>query len=190
VHVVPLETDYTEHCSALARIAGPKLLLFIGSSIGNFDPMSAGRLLRRLRRTLSSGDALLLGTDMRKPAHLLLRAYDDESGVTARFNLNLLARLNREYGADFDLEDFRHWVRWNDEESRIEMHLVSRAERTVQIPALKLQVPFFAGESIHTENSYKFTPAMIKAVAYNGGFKVERAWSDERHWFAVSLLRA
>jgi len=190
VRVEPLEMDYTEHCSALAQIAGRKLLLFIGSSIGNFDPMEASALLRRLRKSLDAGDGLLLGTDMRKSPTVLLPAYDDAAGVTAQFNLNLLARLNREFDADFKVDDFIHRVRWNDGDSRIEMHLESRADQTVRIAALDLEVPFAAGETIHTENSYKFTPAMIEAIAGNGGFRVEQTWSDERDWFRVTLLRA
>jgi L-histidine N-alpha-methyltransferase len=190
VRVQPLLLDYTERPFALARFAERKLVLFIGSSIGNFEPMAAGALLRRLRSALAPGDALLLGTDMRKPAEVLLPAYDDADGVTARFNLNILARLNREFDADFDLSLFTHRVRWNEHESRIEMHLESRAGQQVRIPALNLSLSIAAGETIHTENSYKFTPQMIDAIAVNGGFRIERAWSDERDWFRVSLLRA
>lgn len=190
VSVQPLELDYTAHCSALAQVAGRKLVLFIGSSIGNFDPMAASALLRRLRRSLAPGDGLLLGTDMRKPAEVLLPAYDDAAGVTAQFNLNLLARLNREFEADFDLDRFTHWVQWNEPESRIEMHLKSCADQIVRLPALNLRVPLAAGETIHTENSYKFTPAMIEAIADTSGFAIEQAWSDERKWFTVTLLRA
>jgi uncharacterized SAM-dependent methyltransferase len=165
-------------------------VLFIGSSIGNFDPMPAAGLLRRLRSSLDAGDALLLGADMRKPVEVLLRAYDDSSGVTAQFNLNVLARINREFGADFDLDSFAHHARWNEQKSRIEMHLVSRYAQRVRIPVLALSLDFAAEESIHTENSYKFSPAMLEAMAANAGFSLEEVWSDEQNWFTVSLLRA
>jgi uncharacterized SAM-dependent methyltransferase len=127
---------------------------------------------------------------MRKPADLLLPAYDDPHGVTAQFNLNVLARINREFGADFDLNRFEHRAIWNERESRIEMHLMSRTNQIVTIKVLDFSVSFAAGETIHTENSYKFTPSMIDSMAANGGFHIERSWSDERDWFTVTLLRA
>jgi dimethylhistidine N-methyltransferase len=190
VVVQPLVLDYTRQASTLAKIPGPKLVLYIGSSIGNFEPMAASALLRRLHASLAPGDSLLLGTDMRKPVDILIPAYDDASGTTAQFNLNILARINREFDADFDLDCFEHHVVWNDSESRIEMHLKSRSSQVVNIHALEVSVPFAKGETIHTENSYKFTSSMIESMAYNGGFKIEQTWSDERNWFTVSLLRA
>ncbi len=188
--VHPLALDYTQHSPALAQLPGNRLVLYIGSSIGNYEPMAASALLRRLRSWLAPGDSLLLGTDMRKAADVLLPAYDDASGVTAQFNLNILARINREFDADFDLSCFDHCVTWNERDSRIEMHLMSRADQVVKIRALDLSVPFVSGETIHTENSYKFTPSMIEAMAANGGFRIEQSWSDERKWFTVTLLRA
>ncbi len=194
VAVQPLVMDYTQHSLALApaaaQLPGRKLVLYIGSSIGNFEPMAASALLRRLRSSLAPGDSLLLGTDMRKPADVLLPAYDDASGVTAQFNLNILARINREFDADFDLGRFEHCVTWNERDSRIEMHLMSRVHHFVNIRALEISVPFVSGETIHTENSYKFTPWMIESMAANGGFRIEQRWSDERKWFTVTLLRA
>jgi dimethylhistidine N-methyltransferase len=188
--VQPLVMDYTQHFAALAQIPGRKLVLYIGSSIGNFEPMVASALLRRLRSSLSTGDCLLLGTDMRKPADVLLPAYDDAAGVTAQFNLNILSRINREFDADFDLDRFEHRVSWNERHSRIEMHLMSLTHQFVNIRALDISVPFVSGETIHTENSYKFTPSMIEAIAANGGFRIEQSWSDERKWFTVTLFRA
>ena len=185
----PLVLDYTQRSSALAQLSGRKLVLYIGSSIGNFEPMAASALLRRLRASLAPEDSLLLGTDMRKSADVLLPAYDDASGVTARFNLNVLARINREFDADFDLDCFAHTVIWNPRDSRIEMHLESLADQLVHINDLEISVPFVAGETIHTENSYKFTPSMIESMAANGGFRIEQSWSDERDWFTVNLLR-
>jgi dimethylhistidine N-methyltransferase len=189
VAVHPLVMDYTGKISPLSRLPGRKLVLYIGSSIGNFDPMAASGLLRRLRSSLAPGDSLLLGTDMQKPAELLLRAYDDSAGVTAHFNLNILARINREFDADFDLATFSHCVRWNHRDSRIEMHLRSRIRQRVRINVLNLNVNFNPGETIHTENSYKFTPSMIEALASNAGLRIEQTWRDERKWFAVTLLR-
>jgi L-histidine N-alpha-methyltransferase len=189
VAVHPLVLDYTMQSIALAQLSGRKLVLYIGSSIGNFEPMAAGALLRRLRSSLAPGDSLLLGTDMRKPVDILLRAYDDPAGVTAQFNLNVLARINREFSADFDLESFTHYAIWNQRESRIEMHLESRVDQVVHIEALDISVSFGQGETIHTENSYKFTPSMIESMAANGGFRLEQSWSDERNWFNVTLLR-
>ena len=189
VNVQSLLLDFTESLSALSAIVGPKLVLFLGSSIGNFEPMAASALLRRVRQSLAPGDALLLGSDMRKPVEVLLRAYDDPAGVTAQFNLNVLARLNRELQADFNLERFAHQVHWSETGSRIEMHLASSADQLVGIPALDLSIEFAAGETIHTENCYKYTPTMLETIAHNGGFEVERAWSDEQDWFRVNLLR-
>lgn len=190
VAVHPLVMDYTGKISPLSRLPGRKLVLYIGSSIGNFEPMAASGLLRRLRSSLAPGDSLLLGTDMQKPAEILLRAYDDSAGVTADFNLNILARINREFDADFELANFAHCVRWNHRDSRIEMHLRSRIRQSVRINILGLTVNFDPGETIHTENSYKFTPSMIEALASNAGLGIEQTWCDERNWFAVTLLRA
>jgi dimethylhistidine N-methyltransferase len=190
VHVLPIEMDYTNGIGGLRRIRGHKLVLYIGSSIGNFEPMEAALLLSRLRRALSPGDHLLLGTDMRKPERILIPAYDDPAGVTARFNLNLLARINRELDADFDLEQFAHRVVWNRKESRIEMHLESLRAQTVAINALDMELTFAKGERIHTENSYKFTSAMLDALWLDSGFAHQQTWADARGWFTVHLLGA
>ncbi|HYE25598.1 MAG TPA: L-histidine N(alpha)-methyltransferase [Clostridia bacterium] len=182
--------DYTAGLPFLRHISGRRLVLYIGSSIGNFEPLEAGALLGRLRQGLSAGDALLLGTDMRKSPELLIPAYDDSRGVTAAFNKNILSRINRELDADFDLDRFEHRVVWNSEHSRVEMHLQSARDQAVNIRALHMSVRFDEGERIHTENSYKFTPAMIDSIARNGGFQVEQTWADRRGWFSVHLLRA
>jgi len=189
VEVQPLVLDYTQRSRVLAEIGGRKLVLFIGSSIGNFEPMAASALLGRLRSSLNDGDSLLLGTDMRKPADVLMAAYDDAYGITAQFNRNILTHINREYGGNFDVHRFEHRVRWNERESRIEMHLESLEDQLVKIAALNLSVAFGRGETIHTENSYKFTEAMIEGIAWNAGLSIEQQWSDERGWFTVSLLR-
>ncbi|PSH04977.1 MAG: L-histidine N(alpha)-methyltransferase [Acidobacteria bacterium] len=190
VAVHPLVLDYDRQSSTLAQLSGRKLVLYMGSSIGNFEPMAASALLRRLRSSLARGDSLLLGTDMRKPVDVLLRAYDDAAGITAQFNLNVLARINREFDADFDLSRFVHCAIWNERESRIEMHLKSITDQHVNINALETSIHFASGETIHTENSYKFSPWMIESLAGNSGFRIEQRWSDERNWFTVALLRA
>ena len=190
VQVTPAVMDYTEGLDGVSRAEGRKLILYIGSSIGNFEPFQAGALLRKLRSSLNSGDAILLGTDMRKPASVLIPAYDDAQGVTAAFNKNILAHINRELGGDFDLDAFQHRAIWNPEESRIEMHLESLRAQSVNISAVRRTFHFRAGETIHTENSYKFTMPMLAAIAKNGGFVIERSWSDPRQWFTVHLLRA
>ncbi len=189
VEVCPEVADYTESLGRLDQAAGRKLVLYIGSSIGNFEPFYAGSLLRNVGLSLNKGDAVLLGTDMRKPEDVLLRAYDDSRGVTAAFNKNVLRHINRELHANFDLNAFRHRAIWNSEESRIEMHLESLREQTVYIAALSLDIRFERGETIHTENSYKFTMPMIRAITENSGFKLERTWSDPQDWFTVHLLR-
>lgn len=189
VRVHPLHVDYDHGVSELRRIRGRKLVLFIGSSIGNFEPLEGARMLANLRRNLNPGDAVLLGTDMRKRRDLLLPAYDDAAGVTAAFNKNILARLNRELDADFDLDLFRHRAIWNAELSRMEMHLQSVRAQRVTVGALELELEFALGETIHTENSYKFTARMIDSMCETSRLRRERTWSDERRWFTVHLLR-
>ena len=189
VEVVPLVADYTSSMDFVAEVPGPRLILYLGSSIGNFEPMQASLLLARLRARLAPGDTLLLGADIAKDAAVLLPAYDDAQGVTAAFNRNLLVRINRELGANFDLESFAHVARWNPAASRIEMHLESTRAQDVEIAELPMRVSFEPGETIHTENSYKFTPAMVDAILQNGGFGRERTWRDPRRWFAMHLAR-
>src|SRR5271167_4947906 len=154
LRVNPIIADYTGGVEALNRISGRKLVLYIGSSIGNFEPDESVRVLRRIRRSLRAGDALLLGTDFAKSPKILLPAYDDPRGVTAAFNKNILARLNRELDADFDLDAFRHVALWNKRCSRMEMHLESMGAQQVFLPLLDMDVKFAPGERIHTENSY------------------------------------
>ncbi len=187
--IKPIVTDYCHNMAALREVAGSKLVLYLGSSIGNFEPMEAGRLLRLLRSTMKAGDTLLLGTDMVKPESVLLPAYDDSQGVTARFNKNMLARINRELGGNFDLDQFRHIALWNAGCSRIEMHLESMREQTVLIESLNSSVRFSRGERVHTENSYKFTVPVIRGILQFGGFSLEYSWTDERGWFALHLAR-
>ncbi len=194
VTVVPRVADFTQGDGSRLR-GSPmdgverRMVLFIGSSIGNFEPHEALQLLRRVRSGLSAADSFLLGVDLVKDEATLLAAYDDAAGVTAAFNRNLLTRLNRELGAEFDREAFAHRAVWNAVESRIEMHLVSRAAQTVRVAALDRMVHFAAGESIHTENSYKYRPNQAEELLAEAGFRTERSWTDERGWFAVWLAR-
>jgi dimethylhistidine N-methyltransferase len=196
-------TDYTREGLPLDRLPNTRTLaLYIGSSIGNFKPQDAREVLRNLRAQLLPGDTLLLGTDLapiagpgnHKTEAMLLAAYDDAAGTTAAFNLNVLTRLNRDLGSDFDTENFRHKVLWNPAESRIEMHLESLIAQRVHIPAdgcgPALTVNFAAGETIHTENSYKFTPAAVEALLTSASFKVTRSWQDPENLFAVTLATA
>jgi dimethylhistidine N-methyltransferase len=190
-------TDYTANLTPIQPLQNPatrRLVLYIGSSIGNFDPADAVALLQRVRQRLAPGDCILLGADhapgTQKDTATLLRAYDDASGVTAAFNRNALVRINRELNANFDLRAFRHSARWNAGDSRMEMHLESTRRQRVSIAALDLEIDFSPGESIHTENSYKFTPGSIAHLLAQGGFKVTHSWSDARHWFGVYLASA
>jgi dimethylhistidine N-methyltransferase len=166
------------------------LALFLGSTIGNLDHGDRISLLHDIRAVLRPGDGLLLGVDLRKSESVLLPAYDDALGVTAAFNLNLLSRINRELGGGFDLATFRHRARWNQDFGRIEMHLESQREQTVPIRDLGVEVRFAAGETIHTESSYKFEPAQVAEMAEAGGFVLRRTWTDRGGRFASNLLTA
>jgi dimethylhistidine N-methyltransferase len=166
------------------------LVLFLGSTLGNLDPGEQTSLLRSVREVLRPGDGMLLGVDWKKPAAELLPAYDDALGVTAAFNLNLLLRINRELGGAFDLAAFQHLARYDEERSRIEMHLVSRRAQLVTIEALRMEVPFAAGESVHTESSYRFDGDDLAARAAGAGFALARTWFDDRRRFASVLLLA
>ncbi len=190
VAVHPLLGRHEPRLADAAALRGPKLALFIGSSIGNYDPPEAVALLARVRAALAPGDGLLLGADLRKSPRLLVPAYDDAAGVTAAFNKNLLVRLNRELGADFDLHAFRHVALWNDGASRIEMHLESLRAQLVRIEGLGLTVRFYRGECVQTESSYKLSLPAQKHLLRSAGFEPQACWLDHRRWFAVHLARA
>lgn len=187
VQVAARVADYTEGLAEIPAAGQRRMVLYIGSSIGNFEPADAVEVLRKVRRRLSPGDLLLLGVDHVKDEPTLLRAYDDAAGVTAAFNKNILGRINRELGANFNTRLFRHHAKWNPEKSRIEIYLDSMVAQRVSIPALELEVRFARGESIHTENSYKFTPQSIAAIVERAGFRIKQSWTDEREWFGVYL---
>jgi L-histidine Nalpha-methyltransferase len=187
VQLQPMVANYVTHPPKLERFTGSTLAMYIGSSIGNFSPEEARTILRNLRSQLRADDALLLGTDMVKDVATLLRAYDDRDGITAAFNLNILHRLNRELGANFDASCFRHRALWNRMESRIEMHLESTRDQCVNIPAAQLSVQFGALETIHTESSYKFSRKTLGALLDDAGFTIKQTWTDPRQWYALTL---
>jgi L-histidine Nalpha-methyltransferase len=191
--VFPMESNYLEGLRAVAgrRNVGQSLLvLFLGSTIGNFEPAAAFDFLLAVRLCLAPGDVLLLGTDLVKPAAQLIEAYDDPAGVTAAFNLNLLGRINRELDADFDLRRFEHLARYAEEAQRVEMHLRSRSDQTVSIRKADVVVEFAADETICTEASHKFRPEQIAALAHTAGFRLEQQWIDCEWPFAENLLIA
>lgn len=166
------------------------IVLFLGSSIGNLDGTEARLLLQKVRNVLRPQDALLIGADLKKSAALLVPAYDDALGVTAAFNLNLLLRINREFDADFDLTRFRHEALYSERLGRVEMHILSRARQRVEIRALNLEIDFAEGESIHTENSYKYDEEELFALALDTQFKLARSWFDGARRFSLSLFVA
>ena len=193
ISILGFEREYLDGLLEVAacRQAGQHLLvLFLGSTIGNFDRPAGATFLAEVRRILEPGDSLLLGTDLEKPVEQLLGAYDDELGVTAAFNLNLLARINRELDADFNLDQFAHVARINHEARSVEMHLRSMCRQTVSIPEAEVVVEFMEGETIWTESSNKYSPDEIPQTADAAGFRCEAQWIDERWPFAENLLLA
>jgi uncharacterized SAM-dependent methyltransferase len=183
------QATYEEGLSRIAAHrppAGPLLILFLGSNIGNFDPGPAQELLRAIRRTLVAGDALLLGSDLVKPERDLLLAYDDPLQVTAAFNRNLLRRINDELGGTFALECFAHRAIWNGQARRVEMHLVSRRPQVVHIAASGVSVPFGADDWIWTESSYKYEPAAVVSAGLAAGFAAAEQWIHPEARFAVT----
>jgi L-histidine Nalpha-methyltransferase len=193
VSVVGYEKPYLEGLRAVTqrREDGEHLLvLFLGSTIGNFDRDAADAFLREVRSILQDGDALLLGTDLEKNVEQQVLAYDDPAGVTAAFNLNILGRINRELGADFDLKQFRHEARWNEMDRRIEMHLRSLRRQTVSIPSAGVRLMLNEGETIWTESSHKYRPEGVIAMAERTGFRIDGQWIDQEWPFAQNLLVA
>ena len=183
--------DYTQGLKLEPAGTGERrLVLYIGSSIGNFEPPEAKRLLQRVRSELKPGDGLLLGVDLAKNEATLQAAYNDAAGVTAKFNRNMLVRLNRELDGDFDPDAFEHRAIWNGIDSRIEMHLESRIAQRVMLTALDFEVEFDAGETVHTENSYKYRPGQAEAMLAETGFKPAAGWKDKQGWFEVCLGKA
>jgi dimethylhistidine N-methyltransferase len=193
ISIVGFEREYLDGLLEVAayRKTGEHLLvLFLGSTIGNFDRMAGMKFLSQVRRILQPGDSLLLGTDLEKSSSELIRAYDDELGVTAAFNLNLLARINRELGADFDLAGFVHVAKINEDARSVEMHLRSKRRQTVRVRAAEVVVEFQEDETIWTESSHKYSLDDVCETARTAGFRCEVQWVDEQWPFAENLLVA
>ncbi len=187
--VIPLHADYHAPLELPPQVPRDHLLgFFPGSTIGNFEPEDAAEFLRRLRSFLGGAARLLVGADLQKDPARLEVAYDDAKGVTAAFNMNLLVRFNRELGSDFDLKGFRHEAHYDADLGRIEMHLVSLRDQTVTLDGQR--IAFAAGETIHTENSYKYTLESFGALAQRGGWRSEASWTDPENLFSVHLLIA
>jgi L-histidine N-alpha-methyltransferase len=193
VSIVGVESEYLSGLAEVARRRSPDMhlfVLFLGSTIGNFDAGADVCFLREVRSILQRGDSLLLGTDLIKSRDALIDAYDDSRGVTAAFNMNLLGRINRELDADFNLRQFEHLARFNEQTRSIEMHLRSRQDQTVNISASDIVVNFHAGETIWTESSRKYTREGVADLARASGFEIQSQWIDSEWPFANTLLIA
>src|SRR5215510_8322350 len=191
LRTIPIRSSYIQGLAAASKLrsAGTRMLvLFLGSSIGNFEPDVAGKFLNDVRKNLHSGDAFLLSADLVKSIDQMLPAYDDALGLTAAFNLNLLARINRELKGTFDLKNFEHEARYNENEQRIEMHLRATVDHTVSVN--QFDVSFRKDETIWTESSYKFRPEQIRDLSARAKFQCEAQWIDAEWPFVQSLLRA
>jgi dimethylhistidine N-methyltransferase len=183
----PVCADYTRPLQMPDGINGHRrVAYFPGSTIGNFEPDAAKAFLEQSRELMGKSGGMLLGVDLRKDIDVLRAAYNDQQGITAAFNLNLLDRINRELGADFNIDHFTHEARWNGALNRIEMHLISDRAQDVHVNGTT--VAFKAGESIHTENSYKRTPEQFEQIAREAGWRTARTWTDPRNWFSVQYL--
>ena len=190
VEIVKHQTTYESGLREVAQAGVRTLMLFLGSNIGNFDRPDADSFLRLIRAALRPGDDLLIGADLVKPESELLLAYDDPLGVTAAFDRNLLVRINRELGGDFDIDSFGHRAVWNRDESRVEMHLVSRRRQRVRIPSAHIDVTMKEGETIWTESSYKYEPDEVAAVLQRAGFRPVKRWQADQERFLLTLVRA
>jgi L-histidine Nalpha-methyltransferase len=193
ISIVGFEREYLDGLEEVAKRRKSNqhlLVLFLGSTIGNFDRPAGLEFLRSIRRTLQPGDALLLGTDLMKPIPHLLEAYNEPLGVTAAFNKNLLVRINRELGGDFYLDQFEHVAKFNTEARSVEMHLMSKRDQTVTIPGAGFSVRFIAGETIWTESSHKYARKEVFQMASDTGFRCETQWIDDEWPFAENLLIA
>jgi dimethylhistidine N-methyltransferase len=195
VATIPIASDYADGLHEANRIIHEKehlpdrkLVLFLGSTIGNFEPPAARSFLQMIRKRMRDGDGLLVGFDLQKEREVLHAAYNDRAGVTARFNLNLLTRINRELGGSFDLEQFSHHAFYNDGKGRVELHLKSEDDQTVSVDHLEETYAFEKEETIHTESSYKYTLGLIDDHAQASGFDTEQVFTDDKKWFALALM--
>jgi L-histidine N-alpha-methyltransferase len=195
LRITAFAADYFTALQALAKNVPSDLsthtdALFLGSNIGNFGRDESRNFLRAVRRLLRPDDALLLGADLRKSTEILIPAYDDALGVTAAFNLNLLERINRELEGDFDVKKFRHSATYNEELGRIEIRLVSREPQIIRVRAIDLEVKFAEGETIRTENSYKFDLELLSVMAEDTGFSLAKTWFDSANLYSFNLFVA
>jgi len=188
VEVLPVCADYTEPFDVpeSARPARRRVAYFPGSTIGNFEPRDAVNFLRHIAQTVGADGGLLIGVDLKKDPARIHAAYNDAAGVTAQFNLNLLARMNRDLGCDFDLSRFHHYALYNPVAGRIEMHIISAADQFARLDGV--EIAFADGESIHTENSYKYTPPQFEHLAAAADFAPAARWTDDRNWFSVAYF--
>jgi dimethylhistidine N-methyltransferase len=190
LHVRPLAMTHADSLRVIADVAPPRLVLFIGSSVGNLADDEASALLQRTREALRGETWLLLGTDLRTDPDVHRAAYDDSAGVTAAFNKNILTRINRDLGGHFDVDRFRHVARWNEAASSVEMHLESLGAQKVALDRLGLSVRFEAGETIHTESSAKYDLPRVDRLLTAAGFRLEATYHDGTRRFALHLARA
>ena len=188
--VTGILSDYERGLSIVSNVEnGAKLVLFLGSSIGNFEPMEIEAFLNMTQSILTGTDFILIGFDLVKDHNVLNAAYNDAQGVTEAFNFNILQRINRELDGDFNVNKFKHKAYFNEKYSRIEMHLVSKEHQTVSLDAVKTKISFKRNESIHTENSHKFTPKMILSYAKKANLEIVDTFTDPKDYFALCLLR-
>jgi len=196
LRIIGISCDYIAGMDIVNRIhleksfplGDKRLVLFLGSSIGNFEPSAALLFLKNLRAKLDGSDSILIGFDLKKEPYLLNAAYNDKAGFTAKFNLNLLHRINRELGGEFDASKFSHLSYYDESKSRIEMHLVSGCDQSIKIKAGGRSFYFKNGETIHTENSYKYTYEMIHSLIHGAGYTLIKNFTDEKSWFNLALL--
>jgi len=188
MEVIPVCADYTSRFELPTpkRAVNRVVVYFAGSNIGNFEPSSAKHFLEKVAQVCGENCSLLIGVDLKKDPHVLHRAYNDAQGITADFNLNLLKRINRELSCDFQLDWFKHYAFYNPREGRVEIHLISLRDQTIHLN--NTTVTLARGESIHTENSYKFTIKEFEQLAASVGFKVEHVWTDRKQWFSIQHL--
>jgi dimethylhistidine N-methyltransferase len=192
---IPIASEYGTGLARANRIITEqdhlpdrKLVLFLGSSIGNLEPKESLTFLQMIRDRMQDGDGLLVGFDLQKDRDVLNAAYNDRAGITARFNLNMLVRINRELDGEFELKRFSHRAFYNESEGRIEMHLISEREQDIPVRKLGETFSFEKAETIHTESSYKYTLGLIDERAQASGFETEEVFTDKREWFALALL--
>ena len=195
LYIKGIASDYVEGIVKVRDFIGSnnqfpkkKLLLFLGSSIGNFEPNDAIDFLKNIKNNMDKQDILLIGFDLQKNPKTLEAAYNDKAGVTAKFNLNLLSRINKELGGEFNIGDFEHLAFYNENEGRIEMHLISKIDQQVNVQGIHETITFKHNETIHTENSYKYTLRQISLIAQQSGFEVKKNFTDKKKWYDLALF--